>query len=164
MTRQLEETFNIAPIPDEVMIEPAQAMPEDAIAALHDAGDVLDKIDTALPRVRELDNSDNELDELSDLAKTTFNDLIELGMNVDPRFAGTIMQTAGVLLGHAITAKTAKVDRKMRTLDLQIKKAKLDLDIRTKTGSTESDPITGKVEAVDRNELLLTMMKELKKK
>jgi len=62
----------------------------------------------SLPIVHDLDATDTDLDELSTLAKDKFNDLMDLGMNMDPRFGGVVFQTAGTLLGHAITAKTAK--------------------------------------------------------
>ena len=102
--------------------------------------------------MRDLDTADHELDELAKLAQTRFEDLMDLGMNVEARFSGTILQTAGVLLGHAITAKTAKIDKKLRMIDLQLKKAKLD------QATADKDPAAGAVEGkawvMDRNELL----------
>ena len=68
----------------------------------------IDKIDQALPGVKGLEASDQEMDELANLAKDKFNDLMDLGMNMEARFSGQVFQTAGVLLGHAITAKQAK--------------------------------------------------------
>ena len=73
-------------------------------------------------------------------------------MNVEARFSGTILQTAGVLLGHAITAKTAKIDKKLKMIDLQLKKAKLDQTEKDKSPS--GNAVEGKAWLVDRNGLL----------
>jgi hypothetical protein len=81
---------------------------------------------------------------------------MDLGMNVEPRYAGVIFQTAGVLLGHAITAKQAKLDKKLRMVDLQLKKARLD-----QTAAKNSDAPTaveGQGIVLDRNALLAQIL------
>jgi hypothetical protein len=110
--------------------------------------------------VNDLDTSDKELDELSDLAKDKFQDLMDLGMNVEARFSGHILATAGTLLGHAITAKQAKLDKKLRMVDLQLKKARLDMQIKQaeEKGQSDADKLLdaedGQGVVIDRNELL----------
>ena len=124
MTRKLEELFDLPPTPDQV----DTALPDlpanrETLQALDDA---IDKIDNALPAVKGLDASDTEMDELSDLAKSSYKDLMDLGMQVDSRFASEIFGVASNMLGHAITAKTAKLDKKLKMIDLQMKKMRLD--------------------------------------
>lgn len=152
MTRKLEELFNIDEIPDPVLVEI-----EDKHEILAEANTIIDKINQALPQVGDLDTADNEMDELADLAKAKFNDLMDLGMNVEARFSGTIFQTAGVLLGHAITAKQAKIDKKLRMIDLQLKKMRLDQQA-AKDAATNALPnanaVDGHAIVLDRNELL----------
>lgn len=122
----------------------------------------IDKIDAALPLVHDLDaTSDRELDELSDLAQRHFEDLMSLGMNVEARYSGVIFQTAGALLGHAITAKTAKIDRKLRTVDLQLKKARLD-QAAAKKAESEEAPLEGRGQVLDRNALIQEILKTTK--
>lgn len=154
MTKRLEELFNL-PEPSEQEIADAQEQ-EQIIAESQDkltaANDIIDRIDQALPQVADLDSADHELDELSNLAKDKFEDLMNLGMNVEARFSGTILQTAGVLLGHAITAKQAKIDKKLRMVDLQLKKLRLD-QAAAKDGD-KLPPIEGHATVIDRNELL----------
>lgn len=124
MTRKLEELFDLPPSDEEVDIAiPQLPQNRETLAALDDA---IDKIDNALPAVKGLDATDQEMDELSDLAKNSYKDLMDLGMQVDSRFAAEIFSTAGTMLGHAITAKTAKLDKKLKMIDLQMKKMKLD--------------------------------------
>jgi hypothetical protein len=161
MTKKLEEIFNIENEEPVTEAEAKQSIPvkKDFIQEVDSA---IDKIDTALPRVRDLDDtSDKELDDLADLATDKFNDLMDLGMNVDSRFSGNIFQTASQLLGHAITAKQAKLDRKLRTVDLQIKKLRLDKQSQ-KDGTNEEAEIEGKGVVLDRNALLQEILKNNK--
>ena len=90
---------------------------------------------------------------------------MDLGMNIDPRFAGVIMQTAGTMLGHAITAKTAKMDKKLRMINLQLAKARLDHQIKkdAKSGVADEEPIEGQGIVLDRNELLRQILAGNKK-
>ena len=149
MTQKLSELFNLPPINNQEAIDTI----EEHRTMLLDVDDAIDKINAALPFVHDLDTSDKELDDLSDLAKENFTDLMALGMNVEARFSGTILQTAGVLLGHAITAKQAKIDRKLKTNDLQLKKARLDMMTKKNDASKIMDAVDGGV-ILDRNELL----------
>ena len=118
----------------------------------------INKIDAALPLVRDLEAGDQELDELATLAKDKAEDLIDLGMNVEPRFSGVILQTAGTLLGHAITAKTAKMDKKLRMIQLQLQKARLDHQISKDQKAPAEEAVEGQGIVLDRNELLKTIL------
>ena len=101
------------------------------------------------------------MDELAILAKDKFEDLMELGMNMDPRFGGQVFQTAGTLLGHAITAKTAKMDKKLRMVQLQLQKAKLDH--QTSKDAPEDTAVDGQGVVLDRNALLDQILQNSKK-
>jgi hypothetical protein len=153
MTQKLEELFNLPPV-DTTTSEEAKSTIEENRAIIQEVDLAIDKIDAALPFVADLDVSDRELDELSDLAKEKFQDLIDLGMNVEARFSGHILATAGTLLGHAITAKQAKLDKKLRMVDLQLKKARLDQANAKNDGDKLVDAADGKGVVLDRNELL----------
>lgn len=155
MTKKLEQLFDL-PEPDSYKDgDPAPEFEEhrETILAIDSA---IDKIDAALPTVRDLETADTEMDELASLAKEKFDDLMDLGMNVEPRYAGVIFQTAGVLLGHAITAKQAKLDKKLRMVDLQLKKARLD-QTAAKNGDTPA-AIEGQGVVLDRNALLAQIL------
>jgi hypothetical protein len=157
MTKRLEELFNLAESPpsQEPVLENIVTQQQE----LADAVDIIDRIDQALPQVRDLDHADTELDELSDLAKEKFQDLMDLGMNVEARFSGTILQTAGVLLGHAITAKQAKIDKKLKMIDLQLKKMRLD---QSSKNSNVPEAIEGQAVVIDRTELLKQILSNKK--
>jgi len=158
MTKKLEELFNLP----EATVEETEAAIEENRAIIEEVDSAIDKIDAALPFVSDLDTSDKELDELADLAKDKFQDLIDLGMNVEARFSGHILATAGTLLGHAITAKQAKLDKKLRMVDLQLKKMRLDQqaakDAIKTDGEKLADAADGNGMVLDRNELLRQLL------
>lgn len=155
MTKKLEELFEL-PIQEkeinESQIEKAEAnlITEEAYAAI-------DKIEQALPQVKGLEASDGEMDELANLATSSYKDLMDLGMQVDSRFASEIFNSAGTMLGHAITAKTAKINKKLKMLDLQLRKAALDHKMSEKTEEIENTPV-GSGQVLDRNELLKALV------
>lgn len=113
----------------------------------------LDKIEAALPQVKGLEAADTEMDELAAMATSSYKDLMDLGMQVESRFSSEIFNSASSMLGHAITAKTAKINKKLKMLDLQMKKAQLDVKNAAKNEEVENTPL-GEGKSLDRNELL----------
>jgi hypothetical protein len=150
MTRKLEELFDLPPSsPEEEQTAPTLEQNRATLTVIDDA---IDKIDAALPAVRDLEASDTEMDELATLAKDSYKDLMDLGMQVDSRFASEIFGVAGTMLGHAITAKTAKLNKKLKMVDLQLKKMKLDQD--KSSDSAADEPETAQGQVLSRNDLL----------
>jgi hypothetical protein len=159
MTKKLEELFNLPETLEAGQEESGLASKLETITAIDDA---IDKIDAALPTVRDLEAADSEMDELAKLARDKFEDLMDLGMNVEARYAGAILQTAGTLLGHAIVAKQAKLDKKLRMVDLQLKKARLD-QMSAKNSNEPDAPIDGQGVVLDRSALLKEILSQNKK-
>jgi hypothetical protein len=62
------------------------------------------------------------------------------------------------MLGHAITAKTAKLNKKLKMVDLQLKKANLD----AKQAADGTSPTTGTGVVLDRNALLDRLLQQNK--
>jgi hypothetical protein len=160
MTKKLTELFELEEDNSSVNEELIQNAEMDIITT--EAYDTLSKIENALPQVRGLEASDTEMDELAKTATDSYKDLMDLGMQVDSRFAAEIFNSASSMLGHAITAKTAKINKKLKMLDLQLKKAQLDHKIASKTEEIESTPL-GEGNLVDRNELLKSILANNKK-
>ena len=147
MTRRLEELFDLQPTPQEVdHAVPAIPTARETLAALDQT---IDKVDAALPAVRGLDATDQEMDSLADMATNSYRDLMDLGMQVDSRFASEIFGVASNMLGHAITARTAKLDKKLKMIDLQLKKLRLD-----QNQPEEKAPQQGQGVLLSRNDLL----------
>jgi hypothetical protein len=151
MTRKLEELFDLPTSTfEDITPEPSSEPP--TTFRLDELDSTIDRIDTALPTVRDLSASDTEMDDLAKLATDSYKDLMDLGMQVDSRFASEIFNSAGTMLGHAITAKTAKMNKKLKMIDLQLKKARLDQIDRDK-GDPNNMP-TAEGQVLDRNSLL----------
>jgi hypothetical protein len=152
MTKKLEELFGF-PQTDSDSGESLPNKTEASVSELSDSLAQLDKIELALPAVRGLESSDVEMDELASRAVKEFDNLMDLGMNVDSRYASEIFGVASQMLGHAITAKNAKINKKLKIIELQMKKLKLDQD----TG-TDSNLPTAQGHVLDRNELLTRLL------
>lgn len=128
MTKKLEEEFNLPPIdlnttPD--VEEPHEVMTTEEI---QDVIATADKIDSALPAVTGLQSLDRDMDEYAAKAMETFDDLVALGNNVEDRHAAMVFDVASKMMGNAITAKTEKMNKKLKMIDLQLRKAKMDRD------------------------------------
>jgi len=159
MTRKLEELFELPPSDHAPAVDANPAPAEDLRSQLQTLDDNIDKIDQALPGVRGLEANDEEMDGLADLAKSSYNDLMDLGMQVDSRFASEIFSVASNMLGHAITAKTAKMDKKLKMIDLQLKKMRLDqqqaaMDAKAADAGTGEAMQTAQGMVLSRNDLL----------
>ena len=159
MTKKLEEEFNLPPLKEaleenqeetkEIEATTSEALTverEEIFTALKAA----DKIDQALPTVRGLETNDVDMDSYSDQAEQAFRDLMDLGMNVEARHAGDIFAAAQRMLKNAIEAKTSKTEKKLKMIELQLKKMKLDQSQKTDDGTIEGE---GYVIA-DRNDIL----------
>ena len=150
--KKLEEILNLPEskkiVKDE---EKAAVKAEAAQPFLRDISE-FDKIAAALPAVKGLADSDAEFDALATRATDAFDDLMDLGMNVEARYSGRIFEVAGGMLKNAIDAKAAKIDKKLKMIELQIKKQKLDQDSNQEEASIS---IQGDgVIITDRNSLL----------
>ena len=151
MTRKLEELFDLPPTTEEVDAAVPSIAENRTIIQNLDAA--IDKIDAALPAVRGLESTDTEMDELAGLATGSYKDLMDLGMQVDSRFASEIFSVASNMLGHAITAKTAKLEKKLKIIDLQMKKMRLDQQQADKDPEGAAAQ-QGQGHVLSRNELL----------
>jgi hypothetical protein len=158
MTKKLEELFDLAPSVEKTA-DPTPQPAQDLRTQLQNLDATIDKVDAALPGVRGLESSDEEMDGLAELAKDSYKDLMDLRMQVDSRFASEIFSVASNMLGHAITAKTAKLDKKLKMIDLQMKKMRLDqqqqvLDAKAADAGTGEAMQTAQGMVLSRNDLL----------
>ena len=151
MTKKLEELFELPT--DDSRVNESNIEKAEADLITQEAYSNLEKIENALPQVKGLESADTEMDGLAQLAQDSYKDLMDLGMQVDSRFSAEIFGVAGTMLGHAITAKTAKINKKIKMIELQLKKAALDQKQQAKDEVVESTPL-GEGKALDRNELL----------
>lgn len=156
MTKRIEEILNLNQAkksnnPPKELDEQIVAKAEE-VKSIEDTYKAIAETTKNLPAIQELnDLNDQELDTLAQKAEEAFDDLMDLGMNVEVRYSGRIFEVAGTMLKNAIDAKSAKVDKKLKAIDLQLKKYKIDKDSQDDSNGImngEGYIIT------DRNELL----------
>lgn len=153
MTKRLEELLNIEPTEkDEVTVQPSE-VPAVPTIDLQEKLEEFDKISAALPKVKGLgDVSDAELDALAAKAEKAYEDLMDLGMNVEARYSTRMFEVAGQMLTAAITAKTNKIDKKLKMVDLQLKKLAID---KKHGGGDSGNEVNGEGYILtDRNSIL----------
>ncbi len=160
MTKKLEETFNLKNQNEEesVNIEQSETKIEQSTeltAMLNSAIETTDKIDAALPMVQDLNQHDLEMDEIHTKALSAFEELFQLGMNVEVHAGAKLMETANSMLKTAMEAKDSKVDRKLKMINLQMQKAKLEHQIEKQENKSTTTELDGAGSIIiDRNELL----------
>ena len=164
MTKSLEETFNLPPLKTALKdeqdqegvhhslaeeleeISPDDTEPTKVLKALT----VAEKIDHALTKVDELDESDGEMDHIAAEALEAYTELKDLAMNMSDAHSGRMMEVAAQMLRTSLDAKNSKIDRKLKTIDLQLKKMRMD----RLAGNTQSSAENPDGIEFDRNELL----------
>ena len=155
MTKKLEEEFNLPPMDqledEEDSFESAKITDSTEIVTVEDVQRALtnaEKINTALSSVKGLEDHGDEMDDIAQQAIDSYQQLMNLGMNVGDREAGSIFDSASKMLTTALHARDSKITAKLRQIDLMIKKERLD---RNNTEKQSSGSNNGKF---DRNELL----------
>jgi hypothetical protein len=151
MTKKLETLLNL-PSTEVPLVKPRKEAPA-AVINLQDRLEEFDKISAALPKVEGLGSmSDTELDGLAKKAEDAFDDLMDLGMNVEARYGSRMFEVAGAMLKTAVDAKSAKIDKKLKMVELQLKKLAID---KKTVGENSEDAVEGKGFIItDRNSLL----------
>jgi hypothetical protein len=157
MTKKLEELFNLD---ENIKADPdveIESKEHEEITDLDKNFQQVQEITKSLPMIPELENlGEKELDDLAKKAETAYDDLMDLGMNVEVRYSGRIFEVAGTMMKNAIDAKSVKIEKKLKAIDLQLKKYKIDKDF-----AGDDDSIPGEAYIIsDRNELLKKLAKK----
>ena len=152
MTKKLETLLNLPTKEGPELIKPPTEAVQSAVINLQQNLEEFDKISSALPHVKGLgDMSDSELDGLAGKAEQAFDDLMDLGMNVEAKYGSRMFEVAANMLNAAVNAKSAKIDKKLKMVELQLKKLAID----KKNAPEGESPIEGKgFIYTDRNSLL----------
>ena len=110
MTKKLEEILDL-PDSKEIIKQEKEKEKHNAIQqqneTLRDIAE-MDKITSALPAVKGLgEMADTELNEVASKAMDAYDDLMDLGMNVESRYSGRVFEVAGGMLKTSLDAKVA---------------------------------------------------------
>ena len=152
MTKRLEEFFNLSSSVEEenTDIEPVEQPSGDIPTEIMSSLTTAERINFALPTVVGLDSHDSEVDAIAEKAIKTYDDLILLGGNVSDLHAGKIYEVASQLLKTALDARNSKADKKLKMIELQLKKMRAE-HIDFELGNAPSNRSTAEF---DRNELM----------
>jgi len=157
MTKNLEEAFDLPPIKQAIAKQKGEEKkellpsPEEALensAKILKALTITEKVDHALTTVDNITEHDGEMDDIAREALESYVELKELGMNMSDAHSGRMMEVAASMLRTALDAHSAKINRKLKTIDLQLKKLRVD-KLAGKAGEADDDS-----PEFDRNELL----------
>jgi len=158
MTKKLEELLDIQTNKETVESPSVEVNPP--IISLEDRLEEFNKISSALPRVKGLgDISDAELDSLAKKAEDAYDDIMDLAMQVEPKYSARMFEVATGMLSAAITAKTNKIDKKLKMVDLQLKKLAID----RKNGDGNGNTVEAEAVIVTDRNSILAKLKNLNK-
>ena len=161
--QKLEEEFNLPPIEEVLSAEEKQEVLDELnpdklpdiedlqnveVADIERALTTAEKIDHALKSVKGVDDHDVDMDDIAQQAVDSYQQLMNLGMNVSDRDAGSIFDSAAKMLKTALEAKDSKINSKLKQIDLMVKKARLDNNAGEYTNKDDGTKM------LDRNELL----------
>jgi hypothetical protein len=160
MTKKLEQLLNLPPDTDPLITPPAEDPPAVTTIDLQEKLEEFDKISAALPKVKGLgDMADEELDGLAKKAEQAYDDLMDLGMNVEARYGARMFEVAANMMNAAIQAKSHKIDKKLKMVDLQLKKLAID----KKHGDNSEDQVEGQGYILTDRNSILEKLKNLNK-
>src|SRR6056297_1834899 len=117
MTKKLQEMLDLPDAKEIVEQDKKQAEQEKKQEKREHAKELrnieeLDKINSALPAVKGLgEMADKELNEVSEKSMDAYEDLMDLGMNVESRYSGRVFEVAATMLKTNLEAKNAKLDK-----------------------------------------------------
>jgi|TARA_B100001094_G_scaffold318810_1_gene362830 hypothetical protein len=154
MTQKLEELLNLPESKEIINKEKAEKAETAILDQKETKRDIaeFDKIASALPAVKGLgEKADAELNDIAERALQSYEDLMDLGMNVESRYSGRVFEVAGGMLKTSLDAKVAKMDKKLKMIELQLKKEK-----QTQSDTSDNGNIVNGQGYVvtDRNSLL----------
>ena len=176
MTKKLEEELNLPDLDqllpeNDIQEEPTTEELKTEIANIEGEMSMVERANIALPTVEGLEQLDREMDEYAKKAMETFEDLIDLGKNVEDRHAAPIFDSASKMISAALQAKQAKMDKKMKMIELQMRQARLEKDSEKidayvagkKHELGDEEEVEGRIVG-DRTAMLAEIMKNLPKK
>lgn len=173
MNKNLEEFFDL-PAMNEVNDTPEESsteVVEYTDEKMHELIEQADKIDAALPQVGGLEQVDADYDNYAKKAMDTFDDLVDLGKNVEDRHAADIFNAASSMMSNALNAKTNKAQKKLDMVKLQLQKARLEHEqeklayMKQKNlgkGDESAEPTEGKIIGT-RSDLINDILSGMKK-
>lgn len=147
MIRQQDEPTDVA----EIAPEEDEMSSDEIKAALAEAKN----LKTQLRQIPDILEKEGEIDSIANDAAKYFEDIMDKAFNTEDRFAPELFNSANSMLKTALDGKTAIVNAKLKLLDLELKKRKLENDFQSKGGPASGMNSQGEeIIMADRNSFL----------
>lgn len=128
MTSRLEDVLNIASNEKEGIV-----LVKKEVRAIKK--DVNKEMAKAIIDPADLDDHDKKMDEYAEISFEYAKEIYDLGMNIDPRFGAEMFNAVSNMMKVALDAKNAKLEKKLKLYDLELKKQKLDFEQQARHGN-----------------------------
>ncbi len=76
----------------------------------------------------DLEDHDKKMDEYAETSFEYAKEIYELGMGIDPRFGAEMFNAVSGMMKIALDAKNAKLEKKLKLYDMELKKKKQDYE------------------------------------
>jgi hypothetical protein len=157
LTNKACDTLNIPRLED-ALKEFSNTLPELETAALEvdKMAAALQKMDSSSLNYVDQEGTENHEREMNDVyqqALKAHKEMLELGYNVESKYAGSVFEPAARFLEIAINASKSKSEQKLKTIKLRMEREKLDADLK-KTDEEVIDAVDVSSVLLDRNDLL----------
>ena len=140
MTKGIDDTLNLPPMEEEI----------DESTDLTEISETNKSLTTETH-----DKHDIETEEVRQKAIDAFDDIMELGRNVNPERSARIFEVAGQFLKTGLDASNSKMDKQLKTAKLKLEAKRLKINDET------LNSISHGVEVIaDRNVLIKTLLDE----
>lgn len=118
----------------------------------------IDEFSRQLPSIKGLgDATDTELDDIASKALTSYEDIIDIAMNVEQRFSARLFEVANQMLKTGLDARVKKMEKKLKIAELQIKRDNVDAKIEKRDGNLSNSDDAAVI--TDRNSLIEQLQK-----
>lgn len=107
-----------------------------------------------LRQIPDILEKEDEIDTIANDAAKYFEDIMDKAFNTEDRFAPELFNAANAMLKTALDGKNAIINAKLKLLDLELKKRKMEQDFESKGGPVSREINGQGVIVSDRNSLL----------
>ena len=136
-----EESWNFdTPVATQEEIKTALAMASNMRTNLMQIPDILEK--------------EEEIDDIAETAAKYFEDIMDKGFNAEDRYASELFNSANAVLKTALDGKNAIINAKLKLLDLELKKMKIEADMNRNQGKGAPIKDVNGTTYANRNDLL----------
>jgi hypothetical protein len=145
--RKLEELLDLPPMESFEDDQPESDPEPKTEVQMSNAITIEEKVDHALELVSDIGTHDGEMDDIAQRALESYEELREYGLNSSDAHAGKILEVASQMLKTALDARNSKSERRLKTIDLQLKSQRLKQATNKEAQTTQGGEF-------DRNELI----------